>query len=391
MIRKLLLATAAVAVVTAAPAGRRAAQGVRRRFGDAAGVQSLRAAEHAAVPDARLLARSRTATICPRCSPAWREQKREVTAIANQTGGADLRQHGRRDGALGPAARARQPGLQRGQRRQHQRHAAGDRHQDRAAVRRAQRLHLPQPEAVPALQDAARPPGRARTSTPSRPSCSTSITSSSSMPAPSCRRPSRPQLKAINKRLSTLQTAFGQKLLAAAKAGALHVDDAAALAGLSPEQLAAAQEAAKDRKVARLCPAAAEHDAAAGARFADQPRHAPEAVRREPQPRRAWRRQRHARDRQRDRAAARQEGGAVRRRQLGRLHALRPDGEGPRDGGRLPRPAGAGGRRPRSGRNGPTSSRWPSRRARPSSRPRPTGTSTPSRSASSATRSTATS
>jgi peptidyl-dipeptidase Dcp len=58
------------------------------------------------------------------------------------------------------------------------------------------------------------------------------------------------QLKVINKRLSTLQTAFTQKLLAAAKAGALHVEDANALAGLSKEQIAAAQEAAKDRKVA---------------------------------------------------------------------------------------------------------------------------------------------
>ena len=57
------------------------------------------------------------------------------------------------------------------------------------------------------------------------------------------------QLKAINKQLSTLQTQFSQKLLAAAKAGALHVADASALAGLSPEQLAAAQQAAKDRKV----------------------------------------------------------------------------------------------------------------------------------------------
>jgi peptidyl-dipeptidase Dcp len=57
------------------------------------------------------------------------------------------------------------------------------------------------------------------------------------------------QLKTINKRLSTLQTAFTQKLLAAAKAGALHVTDAAALAGLSEQQMAAAQEAAKDRKV----------------------------------------------------------------------------------------------------------------------------------------------
>jgi peptidyl-dipeptidase Dcp len=57
------------------------------------------------------------------------------------------------------------------------------------------------------------------------------------------------ELKTINKQLSTLQSAFGQKLLAAAKAGALHVDNASALAGLSPQQLAAAQEAAKGRKL----------------------------------------------------------------------------------------------------------------------------------------------
>jgi peptidyl-dipeptidase Dcp len=57
------------------------------------------------------------------------------------------------------------------------------------------------------------------------------------------------ELKAINKRLSTLQTQFGPKLLAAAKASALHVADASELAGLSQQQVAAAQEAAKERKV----------------------------------------------------------------------------------------------------------------------------------------------
>jgi peptidyl-dipeptidase Dcp len=57
------------------------------------------------------------------------------------------------------------------------------------------------------------------------------------------------ELKAYNKRLSTLTSAFGQKLLAAAKAGALHVNDASALAGLSQEQIASAQEAAKSRKL----------------------------------------------------------------------------------------------------------------------------------------------
>lgn len=57
------------------------------------------------------------------------------------------------------------------------------------------------------------------------------------------------QLKAMNEHLSSLETKFTQTLLAAAKAGALHVSDKAALAGLSEQQLAAAAEAAKARKV----------------------------------------------------------------------------------------------------------------------------------------------
>jgi peptidyl-dipeptidase Dcp len=57
------------------------------------------------------------------------------------------------------------------------------------------------------------------------------------------------ELKAINQRVSTLRTQFTQKLLAATKAGALHVDSPAALAGLSEQQLATAQQAAKGRGV----------------------------------------------------------------------------------------------------------------------------------------------
>ena len=57
------------------------------------------------------------------------------------------------------------------------------------------------------------------------------------------------ELKKINQRLSTLQTEFTQKLLAASKASALHVTDKAALAGLSDEQINNAAEAAKARKL----------------------------------------------------------------------------------------------------------------------------------------------
>ncbi|MFM2271897.1 MAG: peptidyl-dipeptidase Dcp [Pseudomonadota bacterium] len=55
------------------------------------------------------------------------------------------------------------------------------------------------------------------------------------------------QLKALNGRISTLQTDFGQKLTAATKDAALVVDSKAKLAGLSPADIAAAAKAAEDR------------------------------------------------------------------------------------------------------------------------------------------------
>ncbi|MGN7160874.1 M3 family metallopeptidase [Sphingomonas sp. SAFR-052] len=57
-------------------------------------------------------------------------------------------------------------------------------------------------------------------------------------------------LSGYNARLSTLETAFQQKLLAAAKAGALVVDDRAKLEGLSEGEIAAAADAAKARGLA---------------------------------------------------------------------------------------------------------------------------------------------
>ncbi|HEY2177205.1 MAG TPA: M3 family metallopeptidase, partial [Caulobacteraceae bacterium] len=55
------------------------------------------------------------------------------------------------------------------------------------------------------------------------------------------------RLKAINEKLAGLSTTFQQKLLAATKAGALVVDDKAALAGLSPDSIAAAARDADAR------------------------------------------------------------------------------------------------------------------------------------------------
>ena len=55
------------------------------------------------------------------------------------------------------------------------------------------------------------------------------------------------KLRALNTQISSLETAFQQKLLAAAKAGALVVDDKAALAGLSPGAIDSAAAAAEAR------------------------------------------------------------------------------------------------------------------------------------------------
>lgn len=57
------------------------------------------------------------------------------------------------------------------------------------------------------------------------------------------------KLRALNAKLSSLETSFGQKLVAAAKAGGLVVDDKAKLAGLGDDAIAAAAEAAKARKL----------------------------------------------------------------------------------------------------------------------------------------------
>jgi peptidyl-dipeptidase Dcp len=61
--------------------------------------------------------------------------------------------------------------------------------------------------------------------------------------------PDKAKLRTLNTQISTLETAFQQKLLAAAKAGALVVDGEARLAGLDAQGVAAAAQAAKDRNL----------------------------------------------------------------------------------------------------------------------------------------------
>jgi len=56
-------------------------------------------------------------------------------------------------------------------------------------------------------------------------------------------------LREINKKIASLETSFQQKLVAAAKAGALVVDDKTALAGLSDGEIASTTQAAEERKL----------------------------------------------------------------------------------------------------------------------------------------------
>ncbi|HZE09773.1 MAG TPA: peptidyl-dipeptidase Dcp [Gemmatimonadaceae bacterium] len=58
------------------------------------------------------------------------------------------------------------------------------------------------------------------------------------------------RMRALNQELSTLSTDFSKKLLAGTKAGALVLDNVAALDGLSPDEIQTAAQAAKDRGLA---------------------------------------------------------------------------------------------------------------------------------------------
>ena len=72
-------------------------------------------------------------------------------------------------------------------------------------------------------------------------------------PVRACRRASadadKAKLRELNKQISTLETAFEQKLLAAGKEGALVVDSKDELAGLSDGEIDAAAHAAESRKL----------------------------------------------------------------------------------------------------------------------------------------------
>ena len=215
---------------------------------------------------------------------------------------------------------------------------------------------------------------------------------------PACRRravgrPSRPQLKAINTRLSTLQTAFSQKLLAAAKAGALHVDRRgrarrAVATSRSPPRRRP-RRTARSRAMSLPLQNTTQQPAL---EFADQPRL---PARRCSKP--ASTAPSMATPTTPARSSARSPSCAPRRRRCSAirhwadyvLYDQMAKNRADRD--RLPRPARAGRPRPRSAKRLPTSDALAkSQGATFQADARPTGISTPSRSASSATRSIAT-
>ena len=247
MIRKLLLATAAIAVVTAAPAN------AATRKSSTTASATLPASNPFAKPSTLPLetpdfSRIKDSDYLPALLAGMAQQKREVTAIANnpatptfdntvaamERSGLLLERAGLAFSAVNGANT--NDVLQATDTKTSPLYAA---HQDfiylnAKLFQRFKYLHdhqaetEPQPRAGQAarrLLQAIRPCRRR---------------------AAGCQADSA---KAYNQRLSSLQTAFGQKLLAAAKAAALHVDDPAELAGLSPAQIANAQQTAKDRKL----------------------------------------------------------------------------------------------------------------------------------------------
>ena len=156
MIRNLLLATAAIAVATSAAtaaAPRKALESTTLPASNPFAKPSTLPFE---TPD---FSKIKDSDYLPALLAGMAQQKAEVTAIANQKARADFDNTVVAMESRAYCSSAR-PRVQRRQRREHQRHAAGDRHQDRAAVRRAQRLHLSRTRSSSAVQVPARSPGR---------------------------------------------------------------------------------------------------------------------------------------------------------------------------------------------------------------------------------------
>ena len=137
------------------------AGGARRAGRCCRAYRAFRPAFHPAVRGARLRA-YQGQRLPARDRAGDRRRKNRNRHHRPQPRGPHLRQHHRGDGAHGPDAGPRDPGVQRAGLGQHQRHARCGRHQDLARAGRAQRCDRARSGAVRAGQGAARPGGQPR-------------------------------------------------------------------------------------------------------------------------------------------------------------------------------------------------------------------------------------
>ena len=100
------------------------------------------------------------------------------------------------------------------------------------------------------IADLYRPARRRSASMPSRPACSTATTPASCAPGGALDKPAQDRLAAINERLASLGTQFGQNVLADEKAYALVLEEGD-LAGLPDFARAAARAAARGARASR--------------------------------------------------------------------------------------------------------------------------------------------
>ena len=139
--------------------------------------------------------------------------------------------------------------------------------------------------------------------------------------------PDKAELKKMNEEESTLSNAFITKLLAATKDGAYRTTDPAALAGLSEAQMAAAAQAAKERKVEGWVLPLQNTTQQPDLVCVEQSRDAANAVRRFVESRRTRRRERYQGHYRTPGPASRRERQAAGLSKLRRLEAGGPDGE----------------------------------------------------------------
>ncbi len=243
----------------------------------------------------------------PAIEEGMKQQLAEIEAIAERSGAADVRQHDRRDGALGRAADARREGVLRPRAVEHQ----------RRRCRRSQAEVAPKLAAhhdaiylnpklfarVKAIYDAAR---RRSGSTRVEAASSSATTATSSAPARSSPTPTRRRCARSTRKSRRSRPSSRASSSPTTNGGALVVDDKSELDGLSEADIAAAAEAAKERKLDGKWVLPLQNTTQQPAlAYAEEPRDAREALRGLDAPRRARRRERHARDHRAPRPAPR--------------------------------------------------------------------------------------